>query len=260
MTTVTITSDWKYGDYYLGALKGSLLSLSSGVRVVDITNSVPSFDVLQEIFILKSTFLRFPQNSIHLMAVMSEPTPEKPMVIVYNAGHYFIGINDGRFSLLFDNVPSICFEILCARTFPYSSFLALDLFTEGVRIILENRFETETIAAELKKEYPTGVVNSADSIVGRVIYCDSAGNAITNITRELFDKLHQGRNYTIFVQGPYTRINKISRGYHDSNPGEVIALFNSLGVLELAVNQGNITTLENLDSSSEVRIKFEKQL
>jgi hypothetical protein len=258
MITVTITSDWKYGDYYLGALKGSLLSLSSGVRVVDITNSVPCYDVLQEIFILKSTFFRFPQNSIHLMAVMSEPTTEKPMVIVYSAGHYFIGINDGRFSLLFDSIPTICFEILCSRSIPYSTFLALDLFTEGVRIILENKFETETVAAELKKEYATGVVHDADSIIGRVIYCDSAGNAITNIARYLFDKLQQGRNYTIYVQGPYTKIIKISRGYHDSNPGEVIALFNSLGMLELAVNQGNIVKLENLDTSSEVRIKFEK--
>ncbi len=259
MTTVTITSDWKNGDYYSGALKGALISLSSGVRVVDITNSVPSFDVLQEIFILKSTFCRFPQNSIHLMTVMSEPTMENPMVIVFFEGHYFIGVNDGRFSLLFQNMPSICFEINKLKEIPFSTFMSLELFCEGVGIILENRFETSTTASELKREYGAGVVNTNDSITGRVVYCDSFGNAITNISKELFDRLHGGRNFTIYVQGPYTKIIKISRGYHDSNPGELIALFNSLGYLELAVNQGSIVSLESLDTSSEVRIRFEKQ-
>ena len=52
------------------------------------------------------------------------------------------------------------------------------------------------------------------------------------------------------------KIGKISRGYYDSRPGEVIALFNSLELLEIAVNQGDVTKLENLTPSSEIRVKF----
>ena len=98
MTIVTLTSDWNKNDYYLGALRGRLASVSSKINLLEITNSIPSFDVLQETFILKSTYTHFPHNSIHLMGVMSEPLPHSQMVIVYTNNHYFIGINDGRFS------------------------------------------------------------------------------------------------------------------------------------------------------------------
>lgn len=256
MNIVTITSDWKKGDYYMGALTGALYSLSSNLRVVEITNSIPSFDVLQEIFILKSTFFRFPKSTIHLLGVMSEPTYDSSMVILFSHGHYFIGVNDGRFSLLFDTPPSICFEFLEWEKLSYSSFSALDYFSRGVDIILNNKFESCTKASALKNECKAQVVHDLDTIVGRVLYCDSFGNAITNIEQSLFDSTCNGREFTIFVQGPYLKIKKISVGYSASHPGEIIALFNSLGYLEVAVNQGNITSLENLNSSSEVRVKF----
>ena len=256
MAIVTITSDWNKGDYYLGALKGALFSLSSNLRVVDITNSVPSFEVLQEIFILKSTFLNFPQNSIHLMCVMSEPTQESPMVIVFHQEHYFIGLNDGRFSLLFENPPHICFEINTLQAVAGSTFKALSYFIQGVSVILNNTFEEKTKAAEIKREYAAGVVYNSNSITGRVVYCDSFGNAVTNIERSLFNRVREGRDFTIYIQGPYSKVEKISASYSNSRPGEVIALFNSLGLLELAVNQGNITQIENLGTTSEIRIKF----
>lgn len=256
MNIVTITSDWYKGDYYLGALKGGLYSLSSDLRVVQITNSVPSFDVLQESFILKSTFYNFPESTIHLMAVMSEPTPESPFVIVFFKGHYFIGVNDGRFSLLFDSVPAICFEILEWEKLRDSAFSALDFFIRGVDIIINNKFESCTKASAIKKESKTLPVQNLDSIIGRVVYCDSFGNAVTNIEKKMFDSIHNGRDFIIYVQGPYLKIDKISSCYSGSYPGEIIALFNSLGFLEIAVNQGDITTMENLSTSSEVRIKF----
>ncbi len=260
MSVVTITSDWNKGDYYSGVLKGALLSSLSGISVVDITNSVPGFDVLQEIFILRATYPRFPQSTIHLMGVMSEPSPGNPMVIVCGEGHYFIGINDGRFSLLLDNPPPVCFEIITDGETLSASFASVDLFVRGVGIILSNSFESQTTICNLKRETAAGIVHDKNTITGRVIYCDSFGNAITNIPRTLFDSLHNGRNFTIFVQGPYTKIKKISRGYYDSFPGEPIALFNSLGLLELAVNQGDITKLENLTPSSQVKIKFDSEV
>ena len=258
MAIITITSDWKEGDYYLGALKGALFSLRSGIDIVEITNAIPSFDVLQEVFILKNSFRHFPKESIHLMGVMSEPSQEAPMVVIYAEGHYFIGVNDGRFSLLFDNPPSICFEIEKDKSMPYSTFSALEFFKEGVDIILSNTFESRTRASRIKTEVISGVVYNEESIVGRVIYIDSFGNIITNIEKRLFDTIQQGRRYIIFIQGPYTKLEQISYDYRDVAPGKMVALFNSLGLLEIAMNQSNLSELEGLTLSTEVRIKFEK--
>ena len=256
MVIVTITSDWRDGSYYLGALKGAILSLSQSVTVVEITNSIPSFDILQEAFVLKSCYSHFPEGSIHLMCVMSEPAYDAPMVILYTEGHYFIGINDGRFSHMFNNPPAICFEILREKSRFGSTFSSLELFKKGVDIIIGNSFEKRTVVSDVKKETIAEVVYNEDAIVGRVIYIDSFGNAITNIEKRLFDSLQRGRTYTIYANGPYNKINKISKGYKDTLPGTTVALFNSVALLELAVNQGNISELEGLMPSSEVRIKF----
>ena len=256
MAIVTITSDWKDGGYYLGTLKGAILSLSPEVNIVEITNSIPSFDILQESFVLKNTFKHFPKETIHLMCVMSEPSYDAPMVILYAENHYFIGVNDGRFSHLLETLPAICFEIVREKSRFESNFSSLELFKSGVDIILNNRFEERTLPSELKREAIAEVVHDEAGIVGKILYIDSFGNAITNIERELFESLQKGRTYTIYVRGPYNKISRISKSYKDSAPGVVIALFNSLGLLELAVNQGNISELEGLSPSSEVRIKF----
>jgi hypothetical protein len=190
------------------------------------------------------------------MGVMSEPSPGANIVIVFGEGHYFVGVNDGRFSLLFDNPPAVCFEILKGRSIAFSSFNSLELFNEAVDIICTNSFETRTKICDVKRESSPGVVHNENNITGRVLYIDSFGNAITNIERRVFDSIHNGRDFTIFVQGPYTKINRISRGYNDSSPGEIIALFNSAGLLEIAVNQGNIALLESINPTSEIRIRF----
>ncbi len=254
MTIVTITSDWSKGDYYLGALKGRLISLSKDIELVEVTNSIPPFDVLQEIFILKNCYKYYPKGTIHLLGVMSEPSAEHPMVVVFADNHYFVGVNDGRFALLFDSLPAIAFAI--EEDADFSNFSALDLFVRGVESVIDNSYEQNTFATNIKKEITPKVVYNEDSVTGRVVYIDSFGNAITNIERGIFDKLQRGRSFTIFVQGPYTKITTISHSYSQHLPGELLALFNSLGLLEIAVNQGNIATLENLGTASEIRIKF----
>jgi hypothetical protein len=37
MTIVTLTSDWNKNDYYLGALRGRLASVSSKINLLEIT-------------------------------------------------------------------------------------------------------------------------------------------------------------------------------------------------------------------------------
>jgi S-adenosylmethionine hydrolase len=257
MTIVTLTSDWNKSDYYLGVLKGRLASLSLKINLLEITNSIPSFDILQETFILRSTYLNFPANSIHLLGVMCEPTPESPMIIVYANSHYFIGINDGRFSQLFENPPSMAFAINQDDNF--SSFMAPALFARGVKTILENSFEANTKACDLKRESIARVVYDENTIVGKVVYIDSFGNAVSNIEKSVFDRVHRARNFTIFVQGPHIKIKSISRGYYQGNPGGLMALFNSIGLLEISLYMDSLAKLESIVPGSEIRIKFENE-
>jgi S-adenosylmethionine hydrolase len=95
-------------------------------------------------------------------------------------------------------------------------------------------------------------------INGSVIYIDSYKNAFTNINRELFDQIGKGRPFDIFVQSNHNRINRLNKRYGESSLGEMLALFNSIGLLEIAINGGNAADLLNLSINSSVRIKFKE--
>ena len=43
---VTFTTDFGITDHYVGAMKGVLLNINPAARIVDISNSVQSYDVL----------------------------------------------------------------------------------------------------------------------------------------------------------------------------------------------------------------------
>jgi S-adenosylmethionine hydrolase len=150
MPIVTLTSDWNQHDYYTASLKGAIRTRCPDCEVIDISNQIRSFDVAQCAFVLRYAFASFPAGTIHLMAVQSEPEPLVPMVIVLHRMHYFVGLNDGRFSLLFDEPPEDAFALPVPAE-PHS-FAALPLFTRAIAAIAESRIETETKTCTLNTE------------------------------------------------------------------------------------------------------------
>ncbi|MDR2584885.1 MAG: SAM-dependent chlorinase/fluorinase [Prevotellaceae bacterium] len=257
MPIVTITSDWSQHDYYAGSLKGAILARCQGVEIVDLSHQIRSFDVVQSIFIVRHSFGHFPSGTIHLLAVQSEPTPLTPMVIVQAQEQYFVGINDGRFSLLFDETP----ETVLALPNPTETqtFAAMKLFPQAVAMIVENRIEAESIPSLLVTETASKAAYDSSEIIGRVVYVDSYGNAITNIPQTLFNRVSQGRPFEVFVRGPSAKLNQIAAFYDQVATGEMVAIFNTIGFLEIALNKANLSLIENIDTHSEIRIRFYEQ-
>jgi S-adenosylmethionine hydrolase len=71
-----------------------------------------------------------------------------------------------------------------------------------------------------------------------IIYIDSYGNAITNISKSLFDQYSKGRDFSIHLPRPRYDITAISSNYSDVPEGETLALFSSGGNLMVAINKG----------------------
>jgi S-adenosylmethionine hydrolase len=72
------------------------------------------------------------------------------------------------------------------------------------------------------------------SIIGHCIHIDDFGNVITNITKDFFEEERKERKFSISLPG--TEINKISSYYDDVSPSTALAMFNSFGYLEIAIN------------------------
>jgi S-adenosylmethionine hydrolase len=97
-----------------------------------------------------------------------------------------------------------------------------------------------------------------DAIVGHILYIDSHGNAITNITRELFYSSAKGRPYSIFINSDRYRISEVSSAYADVKSGMPVAFFNSQELLEIAVSYGNASHLYRLDGAGRITIEFKE--
>jgi S-adenosyl-L-methionine hydrolase (adenosine-forming) len=258
MSIITLTTDWHNNDYYAGAIKGRILSNCDGATVVDISHNIQTFNVAQAAFIIKNTFHHFPEGTVHIIAVNEEKPMNRGHIAVKAGGHYFLSADNGVFGLVLDEGPHQIIELRNKSSQQYFSFPSLYILSDAACHLAKGGM-IEDLGIELADYYhqiPLLPVIDELIISGSVIYIDSYQNAITNITEELFQSIGGGRAYEIYVQSNHYKINKINRFYHETSVGELLAVFNSLGLLEIAINNGNAAELLNLNINSTIRVKF----
>jgi S-adenosylmethionine hydrolase len=81
-------------------------------------------------------------------------------------------------------------------------------------------------------------VDGEARIRGAVIHIDTYGNAVTNIRREVFERMARTRRFNISFGRSTDAIKEIHGTYGDVPPGERVAFFGATGNLEIAVNKG----------------------
>ncbi len=260
MPIITLTTDWNKNDYYLAVIKGRILSLCPEARIVDISHQVPSFSIRQAAFLVKNSYMHFPEDTIHIIGVSSAAAPKGKFIATKVNNQYFLTYDTGIFGQIFKNEPEEIVEINPGGKefdiFPEFSVL-VDAACQLVKAGSLNTIGTKTV--DYIKTVPLRAAIEDSTITGRIIYIDSYRNAITNITRELFERVGQNRPFEILVQSERYRITKINKTYSETTLGELLALFNTIDLLEIAMNHGNVADLLALDTdSSVIRINFKE--
>jgi S-adenosyl-L-methionine hydrolase (adenosine-forming) len=258
MPIITLISDWGLRDHYAGAVKGAILKSDPGITIVDITHQIKPFDILQAAFVLRNTFLNYPEGSVHIMGVNSDETDASFHIAVLYEGHFFVGTDNGIFSLAFDRAAEkiICIDVIYDSN--YHTFPVRDRFAKAAvhlatgKPIGELGFELEA----LQEKFNFRPVVEKSLIIGKVIYIDAYENLFVNITKELFDRVRQQRDFNILIRNREYRIDSISTAYNDVPPGNELALFGSTGYLEIAINQGNAAGLMGIEPDDNIRIEF----
>ena len=261
MPIITLTTDWNSEDFYVGLFKGKILSRCINANIVDITHRVKTFNTAQAAFIIRNSYLHFPKGTIHVVFVNSEPSDDNPFLLVKANGHFFIGTDNGIFDLIIHDKPENMVRIERKNNdHPLCSFSAFEVFANAACEILEGKDikEMGVPVESYIKRTPFRATIEDRKITGQVIYIDSFNNAITNITRELFERVGMNRPFEMYVQSKYNKITSLNNFYHQSPVGELLAIFNSASLLEIAINSGNVAQLLNLDTNSIVRIEFQE--
>jgi len=260
MGIITLTTDLGHKDFYQAALKGSILSLHPTVRIIDISHDIAPFDLQQAAFILKNSYPYFPKKTVHLIgidSVYNENT--KYLALKYN-GYYFIGADNGIFSLIFENQPEEIVELSIIQDLKFLHFPLTDIFAKAACHLAKGGklLEIGEPVAELVQRRVFEPIVESDAIQGSVIYIDSFQNVITNIHKELFTRVQRERPFTLYFKRNET-INQLSWHYNEVPEGEKLCLFGISNYLEIAINKGNASGLLGLQTDNIVRIEFENK-
>jgi S-adenosylmethionine hydrolase len=136
---------------------------------------------------------------------------------------------------------------------------ALLLFADYAKLLITSDWNIESLGTEVfeyNRKFAQEPVFEASMILGKIIYIDSYKNVMTNISRSYFEKIGSGRVFKIFIGSNRNTISRLSVKYSEVEPGELVALFNSLDLLEIAIFRGKVAELLNFNTQTQVRINF----
>ena len=256
MALVTLLTDAGESDHYIAAIKARILAVDPALRIVDISHQIRPFDIGHAAFVLRSVFRDFPPGTVHLVGVDAAGNRGDAFIILKIEGHYFVGADNGLFSLLSDQLPENIWALHESLN-PSSTFPEKEIFAPVAAKIASGTDPGKVgkPVTEYKRLIDRQVKATRKQITGHIIRVDHFGNLITNIPKQAFDILSKDKNYTIQFGGE--KFRRIHAAYNQAEQGECFMVFNSLNFLEIGIYKGNASELLGLDYDSVVNIIFE---
>lgn len=254
MQIITLTSDIGLRDFYVASVKGKILQEIKDATLVDITHQVKPFEVAEAAYQIRSCFQNFPEGTIHLVGVDSEPflpykikDPSQENLLTYPSilkfeNQYFI-TNDNGFigTFLGEDTPQALYRYQEIEHEPEAwPFMMKNCFVKlAAKIVSKVPFsEYTTEVKSYKKAFTPNPIIEHNLIQGNVIHIDHFGNIITNIFKQDFERFGLDVPFTISYQKRNYDIDTISKAYNDVTISERVAIFNDSGRLEIAINRG----------------------
>ncbi len=240
---ITLTTDFGIEDPFVGIMKGVIARINPRAIVVDLTHGIPAQNILAAAMTLRHAVKYFPQKTIHVVVV--DPgvgSTRRPLLIAVDET-YFIGPDNGVLSLAGEGrQPNRIVHLSnpayylkpTSGTFhgrdifaPVAAYLSLGIAPEAFGETLDDYIHID----------PPEVVRAKRSVTGEIVYIDGFGNLFTNIQEQ--DLTGLGGETLSIVLGELT-IAGLALNYSTVESGQPVALINSWGVLEIALNKGDV--------------------
>jgi len=238
-SVITLTTDFGTKDGFVGQMKGVVLKINPQAILIDVTHDIAPFSVLEGALVLRGVSRYFAGDTIHLGVVDPGVGSARRDTVVRAGNQFFVGPDNGLFSLVISS-----FETWEAREIrnteycldnPHPTFHGRDVFAP-VAAHLSAGKDLETVGPVVNDPVMLSIPSpriSGGTVEGEVIYIDRFGNLSTNIDAGMLNRAVS----TVHVGN--TTINGLSRFFSEVADGGALALINSFGFLEIAVNRGD---------------------
>ncbi|MDR2914860.1 MAG: SAM-dependent chlorinase/fluorinase [Tannerella sp.] len=256
MKLLTLISDWKLRDPYIGMVKGELCKAFPDAHIIDITHAVEPGNVPQTAFLLRNAFTSFPERTLHLILTGTTGSCNANPVLMPYRNHYFMGADNGIFSLITENEP-IERAWICPT--PSSEISIPHRMIQMARWLYDQKLDgkAEEYTTFNKKTAPYPDYNFiANSLKGQIVYIDSNCNAVTNISSSLFREYVGNKKFSATL-GSRKQL-KVHKFYERYQPNEfdIYLTVNRLEFIEITINGGALAVLASLQVGDAVEINI----
>ena len=244
---IALFTDFGTTDPYVAQMKGAILTIDPGARLLDLTHDVTPFDVAQGSYLLDQCAQEFPAGTIFIAVVDPQVGSERdPLLLKTAAGKYYIGPDNGLFSRVIDREGFSAAWKLDQRAYyragttsdtfhgrdifgPVAAHLALGIDPSRMGSLLA--LNTLELASMHAPEIAGGIVSV------EVLHVDHYGNVILNLPSgsEAAAKFHMGNLVKISI-GRESFTGPMVRTYAESEKGRLILLYGANGLLEISMN------------------------
>lgn len=262
---VTLLTDFGVADYFVGAMKGVVLSINPQAQVVDITHEIPAHDVEAAAFTLLAACESFPKGTVHVAVVDPGVGSPRLAVVAEADGHLFVGPDNGVFGYVFERAEDVrvfhatekkYFRASVSTTFhgrdifaPLAGALSLGVepATLGPRIT-----DYATLSFPAPRRLPEGTLE------GAIIHVDRFGNCVTNLTPEDLGDDENHADLTLRVGEHEIRAFRRFFAEGEGASAEPFVIHGSAGFLEIAVYLDSAARLLGLRRGQKIRVRSSK--
>ena len=274
MSIITLTTDFGHKDYFVGALKGKILSEHKEAVIVDISHEIDLFNTFEASYCIEAAYHNFPKGTIHIIGVDSERVGDTQHIAMQWDDHYFICADNGILNTLIQKKIPQKIVAITIHDRLNTDVSDMDVFV-AVACHIARGGLLNVIGKEIPSLKPVSVLTSSitddlSEIKGQIVYIDSFGNCVTNISHKQFNETIRGRKFEIVIKNKkFSRLHKSYSDFQVSDvkqlkdlEGDFLALFNENGYLEIAIYKsnpktvGSAATLLGLHFRDTVSIKF----
>lgn len=254
---VTITTDFGHRGPFVGVMKGVMLRRFREVDIIDLTHEAHVHWPAEAGFWLERSHAYFPAGTVHLAVVDPGVGTDRDVLLVEGGGHLFVAPDNGLLAGVITRLDGRVSRLDEAKLAPLdldplsATFHGRDLFAPLAAELASGRVRPDSIGIPCEDYVPSLIEpaeRSGNAVSGVVITTDHFGNLITNIDGDLLESL---KDPTVEAGG---RRLPIRRTYGDVAPGELLALVNSFGVLEIARSERSAAEDLGLGMGAPVRV------
>ncbi len=249
---IALLTDFGTKDYFVGAMRGAVLSINSQVTITNITHEIEPQNIRSASFTLRACYRDFPAKTIFVAVVDPGVGSARRAILVETGEYFFVAPDNGLLSFVFDEAESVSvFELTNEKFFASSvsrTFHGRDIFAP-VAAHLSKGIEPYEFGAEIKDYIYSETAKperiSEREVEAAIIHTDRFGNLITNLTKKDLPE-----SFALTVGAATVKV--LREFFAEAEAGELFLIEGSAGFLEIVAFQASASKLLSVETGAKL--------